>query len=95
MDRFTVFERMRPFQLTAIKYLQGHAYLRAAETGSETLLRTGKPPPDDLLPNADRLNEGQQYVLSLVASPFNELTLYGPSGLKSRTRLIDYKYDPV
>lgn len=94
-DPLMVFERMRPFQLTAFKYLSGHGFFERPEKDGEKLTRTEMPLPEDLVPEIDTFSRSQQYVLRLISSPLNDLSLYGPSGLKARTKLIDYRYDPT
>lgn len=92
-DPLMVFERMRPFQITAIKFLFGHGFFERTE--DDSIIRSSRQTPSLLVPELTTLSFAHQYVLQLVSSAYNRLPLYGPSGLKARTKLIDYRYDPA
>lgn len=92
-DPLMVFERMRPFQLTAIRFLFGHGFFEQSD--DDTMVRSSKPTPSPLVPEFSTLSTGHQNVLRLISSAYNQIPLFGPSGLKARTNLIDYRYDPI
>ena len=93
VDPQFIFARMKAFQLTAYRSLAAFGLIESSELLNNRIVRTNKTVPSTLLSRFDATNEGERYVLSLVASALNNLPLYGPKGLKQRTKLLDYKYD--
>lgn len=93
VDPHRVFERMKPFQLAAFRYLAAFGFVESAALRNNNLKRTDKPIPSKLLLSMKRLDSEQQYIVTLLSSPLNDLSLYGDKGLKYRTRLLDFKYD--
>jgi hypothetical protein len=88
-----IFERMKPFQLSSFRYLAAYGFIDSESLTKNIVNRTRKQIPNSLIDKISELNEQQEYILKLISSPFNELPLYGDKGLKSRTKLIDFKYD--
>lgn len=93
IDPQRVFERMKLFQLAAFRYLAAFGFIESREMAHNVLKRTSKPIPNKLLSSMERLDSREQYVIQLISSPLNELSLYGDKGLKFRTKLLDFKYD--
>ncbi len=54
--------------------------------------RTDQSIPKEIKDKINQLTIEQENVLKLVLG-FNELPLFGKSGLKDRTGLLDFKYD--
>ncbi|HEX8289665.1 MAG TPA: ABC-three component system middle component 5 [Pyrinomonadaceae bacterium] len=88
-----MFERMKPFQLSALKYLAGYGFIDSEALSNNNIKRTTKKIPKKLSSKMVELDSQQEYLIKLLSSPFNELPLYGDKGLKARTKLIDFKYD--
>ena len=88
-----IFERMKPFQLSALRYLASYGFIETDSLSDNKIKRTKKKIPKKLLDKMTETDSQQEYVLKLISSPFNELPLYGDKGLKARTKLIDFKYD--
>jgi hypothetical protein len=57
--------------------------------------RTDKVIPDNLLEQMNCQSSQKENIIKLVTSPFNDLPLYGKTGFKYRTKLIEFKYDPI
>jgi hypothetical protein len=93
VDAQRVFEKMRPIQLSAIKYLAAYGFFDSEKISDGEVKRTDKVTPKELLSNMEIVDERQKYVIGLMSSPYNEIDLYGKDGFKHRTKLIDYKYD--
>ena len=94
LDPHRLFNRMEPYQLSAFRYLAAYGLIKSDRLSENEIERTRKRIPEGLLPDIERLDQQHQHVISLISGPFNEFSLYGPSGLKARTKLLDYKYDP-
>jgi hypothetical protein len=41
----------------------------------------------------DELSPKERNVISLMTTHYNQISLFGPDGLKNRTNLIESKYD--
>ena len=93
VDPQRIFERMKPFQMAALKYLVAHGLIESEQLGNDLIKRTSKPIPRELLGHMNRLDAQQEAVISLMQSPLNDLKLYGERGLKYRTKILDFKYD--
>ena len=92
VDSRRVFERMKPFQITAIETLISYGFVKADALKTNIIIRTKKPIPDALKKSIDTLSIERQNIIKLVTG-FVDLPLYGDRGLKFRTKLIDFKYD--
>jgi hypothetical protein len=88
-----VFEQMKPYQLTALNHLASHNLIDNALWENKLINLNKDMIPADLLTRLSNLTTQQQNILKLIGSPFNDLPLYGKLGFKSRTGLIDFKYD--
>jgi len=85
-----VYERMKPYQLLAIKNLISYNIIDKDLFEKDVIKLIPENIPDDLI---TELSERQKNVIKLISSPFNDLPLFGNSGFKKRTGLIEYKYD--
>ena len=88
-----IFDRMRTFQLAALRYLSAHGFIDTAALQANRVKRTTKPIPDALLDRMDDLPTSQDNVVKLIVSPFVDLQLLGKKGLKDRSGLIEHRYD--
>lgn len=88
-----IFDRMRTFQLAALRYLSAHGFVDTSELQANKVKRTIKPVPDTILERMTELPIGQDNVVKLLVSPFVDLQLTGKKGLKDRSGLLEYRYD--
>lgn len=95
VDAKQVFERMKPFQYAALKYLASYGLVDASELVDNICKRTGKSIPNELQYRLTDITSEQQNVFELFSSGFINMPLYGKLGFKERTKLLDFKYDPV
>lgn len=93
IDSKRIFERMQPFQMTALKSLASYGLIDNKQFSKGWVKRTEKEIPQDLLDKLNELTVEKSNILKLVLG-FNELPLYGKTGLKYRTGLLEFKYDP-
>ena len=92
IDRKRIFERMKPFQITAIKTLISYGFIVADTERANVIHLTNKELPEELKQQVNNLSIERQNIIKLVTG-FVDLPLYGDRGLKYRTKLIDFKYD--
>jgi hypothetical protein len=95
VDAKRIFERMKPFQYSAMRYLAAHGLIESKELSKDKIKRTEKTIPNELVEKMNSLTVQQENIIKLVTSPFNNLPLYGNNGFKFRTKLLEFKYDAV
>jgi hypothetical protein len=93
IDPKRVIERMKSFQLAALKCIASYGFIDAALLSKNIVRRTDKEIPEELAKHFFKLTNEKSNVIKLIIG-FWELPLYGKYGLKDRTGLIDFKYDP-
>ena len=57
------------------------------------VVKTEKEIPTELVERIKSLPPEKKDTINLLVKDFLDLPLYGSSGLKAKTRLIDFKYD--
>ncbi|WP_316749594.1 ABC-three component system middle component 5 [Pedobacter gandavensis] len=89
-----IFERMHSYQLAAVRCLASYGFVDAESLSRNVIKRTKKPLPVDLKEEIEGISPLKKNIIKLLVSDFVSLPLYGENGLKHRTKLIDFKYDP-
>ncbi|MBE9467498.1 MAG: hypothetical protein IMY72_04135 [Bacteroidetes bacterium] len=90
-----VFERMKSYQISALRCLASYGLIDRQLLTKNIIKRTDKAIPDNLLKQMNCQSTQKENIIKLVTSPFNDLPLYGEKGFKYRTKLIEFKYDPI
>ena len=93
LDPKRIFERMKPYQMAALKHLAAYGFIDPQELSKSLIKRTDKPLPKELNPNMEALDSQQLSVIKLLQSPFNDIKFLGLKGFKDRTKLLDARYD--
>lgn len=93
-DAKQIFERMKTFQMSAIKCLASYGFVDSKSLSKNRIRKTGKQIPEELLIKIIELNNQKGNVIKLVTSDLVELPLFGDKGWKARTGLLEFKYDP-
>jgi hypothetical protein len=98
-DDLTLFERMKPFQISGLDTLAGgrllsvgalnDGWVEAAQDASA--YQAAEP----LLSRARELNSAEAGLLSSLSALMASYRLEGPDGLKHRTGLMEHRYDAV
>lgn len=92
IDAKRIIERMKSYQLSAIKCLASYGLIDSALVSKNIVKRTNKDIPLELSNKLNELTVEKQNVIKLIVG-FWDLPLYGKYGLKDRTGLIEFKYD--
>lgn len=92
IDSKRIIERMKSYQLSALKYLASYGLIDSTLLAKNIVRRTIKEIPSELSSKFNELTIEKQNVIKLIVG-FWELPLYGKYGLKDRTGLIEFKYD--
>lgn len=93
LDKRKVFERLKPYQLTAINCLASYGII------DKEMLRENRVSiiSEELLANYnskfEELTYTEQNVIAMMTLYFSTMSMFGPDGLKSRTKLMVSKYD--
>ncbi|OPC48970.1 hypothetical protein BAY05_03210 [Elizabethkingia anophelis] len=92
IDDRRIFERMQPYQMTALKSLASYGLIDNVQLSKSIIKRTEKEIPQELLIKMEDLTIEKSNIIKLILG-FHELPLFGKNGLKSRTGLLEFKYD--
>lgn len=94
-ESIIVFERMAPMQQAASETLKIQGFLDNHSFDQGIVSWTDKQASLTLTLRVDEQNKRQDDLLTFLAILATEYPLLGESGLKARTGLIEYRYDPV
>ena len=88
-----LFGRMQPYQLIAIKTLASYGVINKDYFQLNRITKVNKNLLKDYLDENASFSERELNIIKIMTSYFNFMPLYGTKGLKSRTNLLEYKYD--
>ncbi|WP_423740513.1 ABC-three component system middle component 5 [Flavobacterium columnare] len=88
-----VFEKIRPYQMTAINCLASYGIIdkellkenRVSIISEELLTKYSN--------NFIQISDKEKNVIAIMTSHFANISMFGPDGLKNRTKLMESKYD--
>lgn len=92
-DGKRIFERMKEYQLSALRCLASYELIDQESLNNNWVKRTDRPLPKAISDRLEILNTREANVIKLVTSPLSDLPMYGSKGFKFRTGLLDFKYD--
>lgn len=93
IDPKRLFSRMRTYQLASLKSLASYGFIDSELLNSNIIRQTKKEIPKELIGFIEDISVEKLNVIKLVTG-FSNFPLLGPFGLKARTGLLQYKYDP-
>ena len=91
---YRVFSRLEQFHLNALKCLAAYNLVDPFLLPLGKVQRTKQEIPNNLLKLLEAANSRCSREIDFLTGPFGDIDLYGKSGLKERTRLLEFKYDP-
>lgn len=92
IDSRRIIERMKSFQVSALKCIASYGLIDNKLLAKNIVKRTTKEIPQELSAKFNKLTSEKENIINLILG-FGEFPLYGKSGLKDRTGLIEFKYD--
>jgi hypothetical protein len=93
-DPRRVFDELASFQLSGLQTLVSTGLaIQRGQSDVVSLVRDAVP--EKLIVELETAGASQNDILSLLTGPFRTIELYGRDGLKARTGLFEYRYDPV
>lgn len=93
LDNRKLFEKIRPYQLTAIKCLASHGIIDKNALSENRVTIISKKTIEKYTDKFEPLTSQERNVIGLMTSHFYYMSMFGPTGLKARTRLLESKYD--
>lgn len=93
IDNRKMFEKIRPYQLTAIKCLASYGIVDKNFLSTNRVTIISKNLMSDYLQKFEPLSSKERNVISLLTSHFYLMSMFGSDGLKARTKLMESKYD--
>lgn len=92
-DNKKVFEKLKPYQFTALQCLASYGIINKELLKENRVSIISKDLLNDYNANFEDLSYTEQNVISLMTLYFTNISLFGPDGFKSRTKLMVSKYD--
>jgi hypothetical protein len=90
---YRIFVNIEPVQQTALRYLASRGIISVEALGHGYVRRTDVEIPPSLMDEITKETDRSSAVLSFITSSLADIDLYGPNGLKARTRFYEYRYD--
>lgn len=88
-----VFEKIKPYQLAALNCIASYGIIDKSYINKQRVKIINKSILEEFVKNFDELSAKEKNVISLMTGHFNQVSLFGQDGLKSRTKLMESRYD--
>ncbi|MBZ9629802.1 hypothetical protein LB465_03340 [Salegentibacter sp. LM13S] len=88
-----IFEKIKPYQLAALNCIASYGIIDKSFLDQQRISIINKEILTEFVNNFEELPAKEKNVISLMTSHFNQISLFGTDGLKSRTNLLESKYD--
>ncbi len=93
LDNRKMFEKIKPYQLTAIKCLASHGIIKKEYVAENRVTIVSKQIIQKYVSQFEPLSPKELNIISLMTSHFYQMSMFGPDGLKARTKLLESRYD--
>lgn len=93
LDGKIIFEKMRPYQLTAIKTLASHGLIDKSYLTENRVTKIKIEHLEEVLGRFEELSNRESNIIKIMTTYFHSMPLYGKDGLKDRTSLLEFRYD--
>lgn len=88
-----VFEKIKPYQMTAIKCLASYGIINKDYLSNNKITSISKSIFDKYSDDYKTLSIQEENTIRLLTSHFYKIPMFGSDGLKSRTQLLESRYD--
>ena len=92
-DNKKVFEKLRPYQLTALQCMASYGIINKDLLSENRVSIIAEDLLSEYNQRFEELTYTEQNVITLMTGYFSQISMFGPNGLKSRTKLMVSKYD--
>jgi hypothetical protein len=93
LDNRKMFEKIKPYQMTAIKSLASYGLINKDYLTSNRISTISSDKFKNYSDKLDKLEAREINAIKLLTSHFYQVSLYGEYGLKDRSKLLESKYD--
>lgn len=93
MNPGVIFKEMRHIQDAAIKCMLAAGYIYSDELSNGYIVRTDKELPEKISLDMRDFLDNKEPFSSFIIQNMAKFHLTGPDGLKSRTQLMEHRYD--
>lgn len=93
LDGKIIFEKMKPYQLVAIKTLASHGLIDKNYLSENRVTKIEEKFSKNILEQFEPLSDRENNIIKIMTTYFYNMPLYGEKGLKDRTNLLEYRYD--
>lgn len=93
-DPRRLFDELKPYQEEGIRMLTATSVIEVDDVSGNSKI-TLVNVPESLRSIVESATKEHFDILRLLAGEFSQIDLYGASGLKARTGLFEYRYDPA
>lgn len=90
-----LFSRMEPMQIAALDTLADQNFIIPERWSVGEVMTTDEQPPLAIVERVKTANEANADLMSFLSTLGSTYALTGKDGLKDRTGLLEYRYDPV
>ena len=88
-----IFEKIKPYQIAALNCIASYGIIDKSFLNQQRISIINKDVLNEFVKNFEDLPAKEINVIALMTSHFNQISLFGTDGLKSRTNLLESKYD--
>lgn len=88
-----IFEKIKPNQFAALNCIASYGIIEKEFLSQHRIRILNKEILVQFVENFEELSPKEKNVISLMTSHFNQMSLFGSNGLKSRTNLMESRYD--
>ncbi len=93
MDDRKMFEKIKPYQMTAIKSLASYGIVNKDYLATNRITKISHEILKNYMTKLEKLSKQEENTVKLLTSHFYQMSLYGVYGLKDRSKLLESKYD--
>lgn len=93
LDNRKMFEKIKPYQLTAIKCLASYGIISKEFLKENRVTIISKDIIEKYIERFEPLSSRERNVIGLMTSHFYQIPMFGPAGLKAKTKLLESRYD--
>lgn len=93
-DPRRIFDELASYQASGMQMLLSTGLAQQEERGDSVSIDRNAI-PSRLVRELESASQARNELLHLLTGPFRGIELYGRTGLKARTGLFEYRYDPV
>ena len=94
IDPRRIFNELEPFQVSGLQLAIASGFVVFNKSRDHVSL-SSRSLPTSLSSQLDKSTRSQADLLEFLTKSFSSIDLYGRDGLKARTRLFEYRYDPT